>query len=249
MIEILSQSALATVQDLGRFGACAGASAPPARWTGWRSPAATSCSATTTTPPASRSQVFPVRGALRGRRTRFALTGADCAATLDGVPLLPWSSAPGDGRPGAAARAAAGRRAGAARAPTSALAGGVDVPDGARLAQHAAARRHRRPRRPDAAPGRPAARPARPAAAPAIGFGLVPPGARAAARGRRPAGGARAAGRRVRRLHRGLARRASGRSRGRSRRRATATAIRLAGPALRADGADGDALARHRARA
>ena len=73
MIEILSAGALATVQDLGRTGACAGASAPRARWTRWRSRPATCCSATTTDAAAIEVPVFPFQ-------VRFA---EDCAFARD----------------------------------------------------------------------------------------------------------------------------------------------------------------------
>ena len=102
------------------LGGCAGASAPPAPWTGSPSPAATSCSATPTSAAGIEVQVFPFEVRFEADHG-FALTGADCAATLDGVPLLPWSSAPSDGGTGPAARASPGgalaRRAG----PTSRL--------------------------------------------------------------------------------------------------------------------------------
>ena len=54
--------------------------------------AATCCSATTEGAAAIEAQVFPFEVRF-DVDCAFALTGADCAATLDGVPLLPWSAA------------------------------------------------------------------------------------------------------------------------------------------------------------
>jgi biotin-dependent carboxylase-like uncharacterized protein len=126
MIEILSQSALATVQDLGRVGAL--------RWgvgtAGAMDRLALVCGNLLLGNPegaaAIEMQVFPF--ALRfDRDCSFALTGADCAATLDGVPLLPWSGA--SARAGQVLRLGlpqAGRWRGA-RAYVC-VAGGIDVP-------------------------------------------------------------------------------------------------------------------------
>jgi biotin-dependent carboxylase-like uncharacterized protein len=91
MIEVLSQSALATVQDAGRTGAL--------RWgvgtAGAMDRMALACGNLLLGNPddaaAIEVQVFPfeVRFLAEGV---IAVTGAACGATLDGVPLLPWSA-------------------------------------------------------------------------------------------------------------------------------------------------------------
>ena len=92
MIEILSQSAFASVQDLGRFEAF--------RW-GVGTAGAMDRLALVVgnlllgNPEGAagiEAQVFPFEIRF-GSDVAFALTGADCAATLDGIPLLPWASA------------------------------------------------------------------------------------------------------------------------------------------------------------
>lgn len=89
MIEMLSDVALATVQDLGRLGALAlgvgtsGAMDPLALRAGnllLGNPAEAA---------AVEFQVFPIELRFTADGS-FALTGADCAATLDGAPVLPW---------------------------------------------------------------------------------------------------------------------------------------------------------------
>ena len=115
MIEILSQSAFASVQDLGRFSAL--------RWgvgtAGAMDRLALLCGnillGNADDAAGIEAQVFPFEVRFEADHG-FALTGADCAATLDGVPLLPWSSGRGDGGTGPPARASPGgalaRRAG-----------------------------------------------------------------------------------------------------------------------------------------
>lgn len=91
MIEILSQSALASVQDLGRFSAF--------RWgvgtAGAMDRLALVCGnillGNDDGAAAIEAQVFPFEARFEAGHA-FALTGADCAATLDGAPLLPWAS-------------------------------------------------------------------------------------------------------------------------------------------------------------
>jgi biotin-dependent carboxylase-like uncharacterized protein len=91
MIEILSQSALASVQDLGRFSAF--------RWgvgtAGVMDRLALVCGnillGNDDNAAGIEAQVFPFEVRFETDHT-FALTGADCAATLDGTPLLPWAS-------------------------------------------------------------------------------------------------------------------------------------------------------------
>lgn len=89
MIELLSDTALATVQDLGRFGqlclgvGTSGAMDPLALATGnlllGNDPGAAGI----------ELQVFPFRARFDAA-CRFALTGADCAARLNDRPLPPW---------------------------------------------------------------------------------------------------------------------------------------------------------------
>ena len=91
MIEILSASALATVQDLGRTGAL--------RWgvgtSGAMDPLALSAGnillGNAEGSAAVEVPVFPFRVRF-ARDCAFAVTGADVAARLDDVPLLPWWS-------------------------------------------------------------------------------------------------------------------------------------------------------------
>jgi biotin-dependent carboxylase-like uncharacterized protein len=126
MIEILSNAALATVQDLGRDGALrwgvgtSGAMDPLALATGNLLLGNDESAAGIEVP------VFPFRVRF-SVDCAFAVTGADCAATLDERPLMPWSCY----------EARAGQvltlgppRAGAWRAARAylCLAGGVDVP-------------------------------------------------------------------------------------------------------------------------
>ena len=91
MIEILTAGALATVQDLGRIGCLrwgvgtAGAMDPMALAAGNLLLGNDQGSA------AVEVQVYPFRVRFN-EDSAFAITGADCAATLDGLPLLPWSA-------------------------------------------------------------------------------------------------------------------------------------------------------------
>jgi len=92
MIEILSQSAFASVQDLGRFSAY--------RWgvgtAGAMDRLALACGnillGNDDDAAGIEAQVFPFELRFEADHA-FALTGADCAAALDGLPLLPWASA------------------------------------------------------------------------------------------------------------------------------------------------------------
>ena len=126
MIEILSASALATVQDLGRLGAL--------RWgvgtSGAMDPLALAAGNLLLGNEAGAAAIevpvfpFQVRFTDGGA---FALTGADCAARLDDVSLLPWWV--GEARAGQVLTLAL-PRAGAWRASRAylCLPGGVDVP-------------------------------------------------------------------------------------------------------------------------
>jgi biotin-dependent carboxylase-like uncharacterized protein len=127
MIEVLSSAALATVQDLGRNGCL--------RWgvgtSGAMDPLALAAGnlllGNDENAAAIEVPIFPFRVRF-AEDCGFAITGADCAATLDTAALLPWS----------AHRARAGQvldlrlpQAGAWRASRAylCLAGGVDVPE------------------------------------------------------------------------------------------------------------------------
>ncbi|MHA6822383.1 biotin-dependent carboxyltransferase family protein [Ralstonia pseudosolanacearum] len=89
MIEVLSSSALATVQDLGRLGAL--------RWgvgtSGAMDPLALAAGnlllGNDEGAAGVEVQVFPFQVRFT-QDCRFALTGADCGAQLDDHPLLPW---------------------------------------------------------------------------------------------------------------------------------------------------------------
>jgi biotin-dependent carboxylase-like uncharacterized protein len=89
MIEVLSASALATVQDLGRIGTLqwgvgtSGAMDPLALASGNLLLGNDEGAAAIEVP------VFPFEVRFT-EDCAFALTGADCAARLDGMPLLPW---------------------------------------------------------------------------------------------------------------------------------------------------------------
>lgn len=127
MIEILSASALATVQDLGRRGAL--------RWgvgtSGAMDPMALAAGnlllGNDEADAAIELQIFPFR--LRFETDcQFAVTGADTAAQLDAQPILPWWRA--TARAGQVLELGPPRRDGAWPASRAylCLAGGVDVP-------------------------------------------------------------------------------------------------------------------------
>ena len=127
MIEILSASALATVQDLGRSDALrwgvgtAGAMDPLALAAGNILLGNDAGAAAVEVP------VFPFQVRFM-RDSAFALTGVDCAARLDDAPLLPWSA--GQARAGQVLSLGL-PRVGAWPASRAylCLAGGVDVPE------------------------------------------------------------------------------------------------------------------------
>ncbi len=127
MIEILSDTALATVQDLGRTGAL--------NWgvgtSGAMDPLALAAGNLLLGNPAGAAaieiQVFPFLVRFT-EPCAFALTGADCAARLDDRPLLPWWS--GAATAGQTLRLGlpTGTTWRASRAYLC-VAGGIDVPD------------------------------------------------------------------------------------------------------------------------
>ncbi|EWY36196.1 hypothetical protein N825_29515 [Skermanella stibiiresistens SB22] len=92
MIEILSESGLATVQDLGRSGALRWGVGTAGAMDGMALACGNLLLGNEEGAAAIEAQVFPfeVRFETDGA---FAITGADCSATLDGDPLPPWSAA------------------------------------------------------------------------------------------------------------------------------------------------------------
>jgi biotin-dependent carboxylase-like uncharacterized protein len=95
MIEILSQTAHATVQDLGRTGALSFGVGTSGAMDDLALAAGNLLLGNDETDAAVEIQVFPF--ALRFRAPcAFALTGADCAATLDDQSVLPWWSCQAD---------------------------------------------------------------------------------------------------------------------------------------------------------
>lgn len=173
MIEVLSNAALATVQDLGRRGAL--------RWgvgtSGAMDPLALAAGnlllGNDDNAAAIEVPVFPFQVRFDDD-CAFAVTGADCAAQLDGKPLLPWWAC--EARVGQVLTLGVPRGGAwpASRAYLH-LAGGIDVPEalGSRSTQLRGAfggldgRALRRGDRLRAARPGASARP--------TGFGLVPP--------------------------------------------------------------------------
>jgi biotin-dependent carboxylase-like uncharacterized protein len=126
MIEILTAGALTTIQDRGRYGCLRWGVGTAGAMDGVALAAGNLLLGNEEGCAAIEVQVFPFRVRFH-EDCAFALTGADCAAQLDGVPLLPWS----------AQAARAGQelqlglpQPGAARASRAylCLPGGVDVP-------------------------------------------------------------------------------------------------------------------------
>jgi len=126
MIEILSQSAFASVQDLGRFSAFRWGVGTAGAMDRLALVAGNILLGNPDDAAGIEAQIFPFEVRFEADHT-FALTGADCAATLDGVPLLPWSS--GSARAGQLLRLALPRpgRWRGARAYLT-FGGGIDVP-------------------------------------------------------------------------------------------------------------------------
>lgn len=92
MIEILSHTALATIQDRGRFGALRWGVGRAGAMDGLALAGGNCLVGNPHDAAAIEVQVFPFE--LRfAASCVFAVTGADCGATLDGVAVLPWFSA------------------------------------------------------------------------------------------------------------------------------------------------------------
>ena len=127
MIEVVATAGLATVQDLGRYGSLRYGVGRAGAMDRVALAAANLLLGNDEGAAGIELQMFPFTARFTGDCS-FALTGADCAAQLDGQALLPWS----------AYVARAGQelvlglpQAGAQRASRSylALPGGVDVPE------------------------------------------------------------------------------------------------------------------------
>lgn len=91
MIEILGAGALTTVQDRGRYGCLRWGVGTAGAMDGMALAAGNILLGNDEGSAAIEVQVFPFRARFTGDGA-FALTGADCAARLDGVPLVPWSA-------------------------------------------------------------------------------------------------------------------------------------------------------------
>ena len=122
MMELISASALATVQDQGRRGSLKFGVGTSGAMDQLALAAGNLLLGNAVTDAAVEMQVFPVQWRFQGR-TRFALTGADTRATLNGQPLPPWwVSQANEGDCLELGRAVHGSRA------YLCLPGGIDVP-------------------------------------------------------------------------------------------------------------------------
>jgi biotin-dependent carboxylase-like uncharacterized protein len=126
MIEVITVGALTTVQDRGRYGCLRWGVGTAGAMDGVALAAGNLLLGNDADGAAIEVQVFPFRVRFH-EATAFALTGADCDATLDGLPLMPWSAC--TAQAGQELRLAA-PRPGPARSSRAylCLPGGVDVP-------------------------------------------------------------------------------------------------------------------------
>lgn len=126
MIEVLTAGALTTVQDRGRYGCLRWGVGTAGAMDSMALAAGNILLGNDEDCAAVEVQVFPFRVRF-GTDSAFAITGADCAAKLDGVPLVPWSAH--SARAGQELHLAA-PQSGAARTSRAyiCLPGGVDVP-------------------------------------------------------------------------------------------------------------------------
>lgn len=126
MIEVLKAGALTTVQDRGRHGCLRWGVGTAGAMDGVALAAGNLLLGNDADGAAIEVQVFPFRVRFH-EATAFALTGADCGATLDGLALMPWSA--GAAQAGQELQLSA-PRPGAARTSRAylCLPGGVDVP-------------------------------------------------------------------------------------------------------------------------
>jgi 5-oxoprolinase (ATP-hydrolysing) subunit C len=126
MIEILSSSALATVQDLGRAGSLRWGVGTSGAMDALALAAGNLLLGNDESAAAIEIPVFPFRVRFV-EDCAFAVTGADCAATLDARPLMPWSTYEARAGQVLSLGLPQGTAWRAARAYLC-LAGGVDVP-------------------------------------------------------------------------------------------------------------------------
>ncbi|HSV83737.1 MAG TPA: biotin-dependent carboxyltransferase family protein [Ramlibacter sp.] len=91
MIEVLTAGALTTVQDLGRYGCLRWGVGTAGAMDGIALAAGNILLGNDEGSAAIEVQIFPFRIRFQ-QDCAFAITGADCAAELDGLPLLPWSA-------------------------------------------------------------------------------------------------------------------------------------------------------------
>src|ERR1051326_7515501 len=89
MIEILATGALATVQDLGRKGALKWGVGVSGAMDDLALSSGNILLGNADDAAAIEIQIFPFQVRFL-EDTAFAVTGADCSATLDDVKLLPW---------------------------------------------------------------------------------------------------------------------------------------------------------------
>jgi biotin-dependent carboxylase-like uncharacterized protein len=126
VIRVLACGALATVQDRGRRGALRWGVGLAGAMDGLALAGGNLLLGNDLDAAGIEVQVFPLEVRL-DEATHFAVTGADCAATLDGKPVLPWTSA--EAQAGAVLRLGPpppGRWRGARC--YLCVAGGIDVP-------------------------------------------------------------------------------------------------------------------------
>jgi len=90
MIEVLGVGALTTVQDKGRYGCLRWGVGTAGAMDGVALAAGNLLLGNDEDSAAVEVQVFPFHVRFH-EATAFALTGADCGAKLDGLPLMPWS--------------------------------------------------------------------------------------------------------------------------------------------------------------
>lgn len=91
MIEVLTAGALTTVQDRGRFGCLRWGVGTAGAMDGVALAAGNLLLGNEEDCAAIEVQIFPFRVRFHEGCT-FAITGADCGARLDGLPLMPWAA-------------------------------------------------------------------------------------------------------------------------------------------------------------
>jgi biotin-dependent carboxylase-like uncharacterized protein len=126
MIEVLSQTALATVQDLGRTGALGHGVGNSGAMDAMALASGNLLLGNDETDAAIEIPIFPFVVRFHGA-CAFAVTGADCQATLDDRPVLPWWTCQADEGQVLRLGLPAGSAWRASRAYLC-VAGGIDVP-------------------------------------------------------------------------------------------------------------------------